>query len=409
MSFAQKNGCLETAPSLGYIGDPLSYVAVFNQHIVNRTQVILTRLQQAEPMPPTSLLKRALHTLDYSLALLEAWSGTRDLLLTMAPIMEQAGYRDEWKPYLVQGLQQSQQLDDVATEAELGLQLGILHQLRGQYEDAQGYLEASVHQFEDLNNLSNRVRALNQLAYLARLQRDFARATALTELTRQLVEPGAAEQAFNYFISGLVSLDERNWSEAINFSSKAFVIWQSHTNQRMMGRSLLCRGTALEKMAHYPAAISVLEQAVALFETVHDPIFLAAAQMNLGNVYLALGTYPQALEFYAPAERIFRQAQDRTHLAMVCHNMGMVYRQLQQLDQAIKSFLDSIEERKKVGDVIKLANTMDGLGQVYLAQGHPKEAKTTFEAALTRLATSAGEPGYQHLFDMISAHLRKLK
>ena len=164
------------------------YPAIFRGYIVRNTQDILARVQQAGAILPPAEREQALHTLSYALKLPEAWPDTRTLLLTMAPKMEQAGYRDEWMPYLAQGIQQSQYLDDIEAEAALHLQLGMLYQLRGKYKEAHLHLVTSAEEFERLNARRNQVRALNRLAYVARLQRQFEEATRLVETVRRLLD-----------------------------------------------------------------------------------------------------------------------------------------------------------------------------------------------------------------------------
>ncbi len=127
--------------------------------------------------------------------------------------------------------------------------------------------------------------------------------------------------------------------------------------------------------------------------------------MNLGNTYLLLEQPIKALELYLPAARILRRAQDRFHLAHINHNMGMAYRRLQEWDKAKEAYLLSIEQQQKLGNVAWLANTMDGLGLVYLEQEQPEKARATFEEALDWLAQIEDEPGYEHLFEMVTEHL----
>src|SRR5215217_6778591 len=73
--------------------------------------------------------EQALALLDLSLPVETVWPQARDLLLAMAPKMEQAGFRDEWFPFLEAGLRQSEQQGDRLTAAEVQFQLGLLHRL----------------------------------------------------------------------------------------------------------------------------------------------------------------------------------------------------------------------------------------------------------------------------------------
>ena len=384
------------------------YPAIFRGYIVKNTQDILARVRPAGAILPPAEREQALHTLSYALNLPEAWPDTRVLLLTMAPKMEQAGYRDEWTPYLVQGIQQSQALDDSEAEAELHFQLGRVYRLRSKYKEARIEFETSIKGFERLNTPFNQARAMNRLAQVARLERRFAEATRLAEDALSLLGEQEAERGYSYLVLGMVAFDKRKWPEAVELLSLSLSLWARENNQRMMGRCLMSLGAALLPMNRYEEAIDACQKAIILFEEIQDPIHQAITQMNLGNVYHYIDQSDKALELHLQAERIFRQAQDLFYLAHINHNIGMAHRKLQQWERAEEAYLLSIEQQEKIGNVAWLGNTMDGLGLVYLGQGQPEKAVATFEEALNRLAEIEGEPGYENLFEMVSSHLREV-
>jgi len=384
-----------------------NYLAIFKGQIVRKTHIVLARVQQAEPVLPPRLLKQALSLLGYSLELSDAWPGTRELLLALAPQIEQAGYRDEWLPYLEQGIQLSRQLGDLEAGAELHLQIGILCQLRGRYEEADTHLRASVRIFEDLDDPRNRARALNRRGQVAQRQRRFAEAITLVKMALELLREAEPERAYSYFVLGMVAFDKRAWPETVEFCQQSLRLWERQNNPRMIGRSLTILGAALLFMKQYSEAITACEKAISLLEAVHDPVHKAMAQMNLGNIYLALEQPEVALECYLPAERIFRQARDRLHLAHINHNIGLSQRQLQQWNKAKEAYSSSIEQWQQLGNIERFANSMDGLGLVYLGEGQSEKAKAVFEEALQQLAHIEGEPGYDYWLDTLSTHLRQ--
>jgi tetratricopeptide (TPR) repeat protein len=383
------------------------YPAIFRGYIVRNTQDILARVQQAGAVLPPAERKQALHTLSYALKLPEAWPDTRTLLLTMAPKMEQAGFRDEWIPYLAQGIQQSQILDDPEAEAELHFQLGRMYRLRGKFEEARPEFKTSIKGFERLSMSLNQARAMNRLAQVARLERQFEESTRLAENALSLLNEQEAERAYSYLVLGMVALDKRDWLEAVGLFELSLSLWEGEYNQRMMGRCLISLGAALRQMKKYQEAMTAYHRAIALFEEIQDLVYRAIAQMNLGNVHYYIDQPNEALKHHLQAERIFRRAQDRFYLAHVHHNIGMAYRKLQQWKRAEEAYLLSIEQQEKLGNIAWLVDTMDGLGLAYLRQGQLEKAVTTFEEALKRLAKIEGEPGFESLFEMVSSHLRE--
>jgi tetratricopeptide (TPR) repeat protein len=213
---------------------PSDYPVIFRGYIEKSVQCLLTQVEQAEPIIPPDDVEQALHTLSFALKLPEAWPNVREFLISIAPKMEHAGYRDEWIPYLTQGVEQCEVLGDTAAAAELRLQLGILYQLRSKYALAREQFEASATGFQQLGAHRNQARALNQLAYVARLQREFDEATSLVEIAKQLLEAQDGERAFSYYVLGLVALDKYIWQEAVDFSKMAFDLWSITDNRRMI-------------------------------------------------------------------------------------------------------------------------------------------------------------------------------
>ncbi len=384
------------------------YLDIFKGYVVASTQRILKRVQQAGPLLPTNDEQQALHTLSYALKLPEAWADTHRLLLTMAPKMEQAGRRDEWIPYLEQGLQQSRQLGDIETEAELHLQLGVLYQLRSKYAEARTQLEASVAGFKQAGALPGQAQALNQLAYVTRRQRHFPEAVRLVEAAQELLPADDQERAFGDYILSLVALDQWEWQTAVELSIQAFDLWESAGNWRMMGRSLLCRGLALQELQRYSDAIKIDELAINLFEKSGDAFLKAIARMNLGIVYMHLGQFEQALTLYRPAEKIFRQVQDRFHWGLVTHNIGFSYRKLGQWTEAKAAYQQSMALKDELGHTILVADDMDGLGLVYLAEGNLTAAQKTFADALARLVPLERDAFYDSLHQMLTEHLQEV-
>ena len=384
------------------------YPSIFRGYIVRSAQHILARVRQAGYILPDDDREQALHTLSYALKLPEAWPDTRALLLEMAPKMEQAGYRDEWMPYLEQGIEQSQMWDDAPAAAELHLQLGLLYQLRSKYDQARTHLEISADTFARVNEPSRQAQALNRLAYVVRVQRRFEEATRLVAAAHQLLEPDDEEWAFGYYVLSLVALDSRDWQQAVDFSRRAFGLWEQAVNRRMMGRSLLCRGVALQELKRYPEAIRIDEQAIALFERSRDKYLKAIAQMNLGIVYKNLEQPQQAITFYLKAEKVFRQVQDRYHLGLVTHNMGLSYRKLGHWVQAKMAYQQSTAIKQELGQIALLVDDMDGLGLVYLAEGNLIKALEIFQEAKTWLAQIEDDVYYDNLFEMVSGHLQEV-
>lgn len=384
-----------------------NYATIFRDYVINSIQNTLAKIPPGEILSPEER-DQALHVLSYALKRPGVWSDTRDLLLALAPKMEQAGMRDEWIPYLEQGLEHSQAHGDDEATAELHYHLGILYESRGEYEQAHSQFEASASYFADLGLSLSQAQALNRLAYVTRRRRHYEKATQIVNRALELLSEEETERAYSYLVLGTIALDEQDWPKAVNFFQQSRDLWEKTNNQRMLAWCLTNLGAAWRRLGKYQEAIQVYERAIKLLGQIQDPINQAVAQMNLGNIHLDLQEPGRALELYASAEKTFRRAQDRLRLAKIYNNIGLAYHWLKAWEKAETSFIASIEQYEKIGNIPSLVNAVDGLGLVYLDAGNFMKAKTMFEGALRDLAQVKDDPRYDELFDALMGHLENV-
>lgn len=378
---------------------------LFRDYVVRSVRAALSRIDVTTTTLPDDVRERALHCLSFSFKLAEAWPVTRDLLLAMAAPMEQGGHRDDWIPYLEQGVQQSHLLGDVQAEAELRLHLGYLFQLLGKFREAYVQVMVSVKQFDEVDNFRNQAKALNRLAYIARLQRRYEEAEYLLQDASKLLEEDDPEWANSFFVQGAIAFDKRDWATATHYFQGSLALWEKLGDKRRIAWGLRNLGPALQAQRRYDEAIACYTKAITLLEDVRDIAQQSIAYMNLGIVYLLLEQPQKALELFMLGEPVLYKTHDELHLAMNYCNRGIAHRDLRQWEQAENAFLSSLERWKQIGNVEAIVNVLDELGVTYLEQSLPEKALTIFREALEQLARIENEPGYQHRLETVQKHL----
>lgn len=382
--------------------------ALFKQHIARYTRKVLRDIPPAPHLLPDQLATQMLHLLPYALAQPEAWPDTRRLLRTAASGMEQAAHWDKWTQQLVSALTHSRQHDDAETEAELLRRLGILYQRRSRFAEARRHLEASAEAYQRLDHSRGLAQALNQQAYLARLQRRFDDAEQLIERVHGLLAEDDDERAFSDYVLGLIALDKREWPKSIEFSYRTAELATRTHQPHLVGRSLLCCSVALERAGNLEEAAEICHRAIKVFDELGDSYYQAIAQMNLGNVYLSFDQWQVALGYYYQAKAIFQKAEDWVHLGHINHNIGISCRRVKNWQRAEEAYLAGIDYWQRVDNVERWVNTMDGLGLTYLEQDKVEQAGTVFVRALERLWEIEGQPGYNHWLIEVTAHLAQV-
>lgn len=386
----------------------VNYPRVFCDFILRTLQGSLAQVQAAGNVLSDDLRDQALHILTFALKLEEAWPFTRTLLINLAPKLEQMGHRDDWMPYLEQGLQYSQALGDQETLARLHLQLGMLYQFRAKYDQACFHLTQSTERFAALNQRGEQAETLNRLAHIARLRRRYPEATALVTQALALLDDNDHGRAFSYFVLGGVAEDAGEFDNAIAYFQRSLALWEQAGDPRMIAVRLGNLGVPLRKLSKFAEAIACYERSIALFETVQDRVQQAMMRINLGNVYLVQQQPARALELYLLAEPPLRLAQDELNLALLTMNLGIAQRDLQHFSVAEQTLLAAIDGWQHLGNNYFLVNSLDELGLVYLQQGHHRLAAATFRQAMMTLAIMKDQPGYLSLLDSVSTHLAQV-
>lgn len=351
----------------------------------------------------------AMLALSYGLKAGATWPEALATLLAFAPIMEQAGHRQDWIPYLLQGIEVSQQLGDQPTEAELRFQLGVLYEFLSQLEPARAEIEASAGLFAALNQPHKQARALTALASIASSQQQVDEARTLLAHACPLFALDDPERAHCNFIEGALALQAEQFDVAERQFREALMRWQQAGDQRMVAWALTNLGAALRRQGHTEEALVCCQKALALFAVVDDPLHEAIARSNLAVIYASTGDAETALPLLQAAETVFRQLDSLTNLANTQQRIAFCCRKLRRWTDAETAYRASIALFEQLEDFYLVANALDGLGLVLAAQGKPAEASAVWQTGLDNLTRCAESPGVAGLQTNILDHLRTTK
>jgi tetratricopeptide (TPR) repeat protein len=370
----------------GSDADVFDASSLFQTYIVRITESALEHIRATGiALPSAEDRDLALNTLDYALKLSTAWSQTRDLLTALAPKMEQAGLRRDWMLVLDEGIRSSQRQGDVATEAELRLQKGILQQLLSAYDDACEQYRLSEACFVALGDQRGLARVWNRRAFVMRRRKELEGAESYARSALEAFAEYDPERGYSLLVLGTIAYDRQCWDDAVSFFAQSLQLLKMGGNERFLAWVHTNLGLTLWRQGDLQEAEAHLIQAITLFETIGDPIHQAVARMNLGNIYIALARPQQALSCYLQAEPIFRRSGDVNRQAMIYNNIGKSYRTLGKSEDAISALQHSIELWRTLDNPTRLANALEGLGLAYLEQSCYRNAQGVFQEMIEHL------------------------
>lgn len=385
---------------------PTDFPAFFRAALVRSVRASADEVTALGHAPlPDEMRARALHLLSFAFNLPEAWPPARDLLIALAPQMERAGHREDWMRYLERAIAQSRAYDDTAAEGELRLQLGFLYQLLGQLDVAVSQLRASMECFAAAQRLRDQARAMNRLAYVCNLQRNFSEVQTLTARALEMLEPDDPECGASHVAMGHAALDQRDWRCAEEHFRRSIVYAEQQEDSRLLAKRLNALGIALIRLHGFEEAMDCYQRAISAYEQLGDRVEQAVATVNVGVLYVEVAEYVSAIQSYEEAKPVLHAVRDTLHLAMLYNNQGYAYRLLEEYPLAIRAYQRSIAYWQRIGDVASLTNTLDGLGVVYTKCAQLDEAVVTFRDALAGLEQIRHDPLYEHLRTMVQEHL----
>jgi tetratricopeptide (TPR) repeat protein len=381
--------------------------AKFQAYLERNLRYLLDLVATATPLPNEEVRTQAMHTLRFALRVPALWALTRQLLLTLAPKMEQAGHRGDWLVYLEEATTLSEQRADWATAAECTLQRGLLHRLLSDFPLAIAQLQRSVALWQQIDAGRDQARALNELAWVAYLQNQTAPATTHVEQALALLPAADPERAMCYRVQGMIAIAHERWGEAEAHHRQALTLFATGGDDRKAAWSLQNLAYALRGQGRYEEAIEYYQQAAALLLELGDLYHWSTVQINLGLAYYYSGKPEIAVNYYATARSIPKSLLDASQMTRLCVNTALALMRLAQFTEAEKEFLEAIQLCANAGATAWQLNAMDGLAMTYIGWQKFNQATEVLKQALVELPNVIDAPNYNYLYNSLHQHLEE--
>lgn len=384
------------------------YAHIFERYISAGLRQSLRRVQDV-PVVPEAERQQAWHVLSYGLAVDGAWADARDLLLSLSPKMEQAGFRDDWMGYLAVGQEQARAHGEHYSEGQIAIQLGLLNQLAGRYDEAVRWLNVAVDCFNQLGDRHHLGIAYNFLANVAIQRRNATAAKTLVAQAHAVFADDDPELAYTAFVDGDIALFERDYEAAERHFRRGLDLRRRQGDSRRIAMALRNLALALQYLRRYDEAIQCSEEAIRRFEELHDVRNRATVRMNLSILYYEQDDFARALVLLGEAEPDYRRSADLQSLAQLYTNRAIYQRSAGQIAQSIASGREAVARWEKLGDLGSVVNALNGLGLSLMAQGEHEEAVLVLEQAQAFLPQLVNHPRHDYYAREIAQDLAEAR
>jgi len=271
--------------------------------------------------------------------------------------------------------------------------LGDVHRFKADYAKAEQYFEAMFQAAGSDRILRSRAR--RKAVPLYHSQGDYDRAMkVLDEVSATLTGDSDEEKLERAEVSV-----ERCWimhlrgdlKPAVRESEAAFAIVDELMSRskpdvvdrlkklRMSGLSNL--SSVYRHLSEFDRAIAVLEESMAIADSLGNKFGVGIALGNLGGIYYEKGEDRKAIDYYQQYLKIAREIGDKRGVGLVTGNLGRAYHSRGEDDKAIEFFNYSIEIDREMGDKRGVTVSHINLGNLYKDQGEYRKAIELYESA----------------------------
>ncbi|MFC0109605.1 tetratricopeptide repeat protein [Kibdelosporangium aridum] len=263
-----------------------------------------------------------------------------------------------------------------ADEAAVLADVGVIHYLRGEYDEAAKSLTRAHNLFSMFHNRIGEANTRTDLGILQYLRGDFTdaetslvRARALyVRLGHRLGEANALKDL------GIVQRLRGDYAEAVGSFTDALTLYTELGNQVGEATVLADLGMLQYLRGHYDDATASLTRAHTLYTQLGHRLGEANALIDLGNVQRLRGKFADATASLTRAHALYVQLGHRLGEANALKDLGMVQHATHDYPEALKSFtrahvLLTDDREGQVENLINLA----ALAVDWPQAGNPRE------------------------------------
>jgi len=310
----------------------------------------------------------------------------------VAAVLILRGQYDQANEELLASLAGARQQNLQSDEAEALRSLARLRKLQSLWDEAQEYAEQALDISKELGDLAGEAKALTAIISLLRLRGMYNEAVALFErvfeINRQLDDQGAVAGSLRSM--GNVYADQGDYEKALQNYKQALEIDTELGDRAGVAGGLINIGNISWEKGDYEEALQNCKQALEIVTELGDRDGMAKGLTNIGNIYADQGELDMALQNYKQGLEVFTQLGARLGVAKGLNNIGGIYSVQGDYEKALRNYEQALEIYTQLGNRDGIAGALNNAGIIYRRQGDHEKARQNYEQAL-EICTQLGD------------------
>jgi tetratricopeptide (TPR) repeat protein len=152
-------------------------------------------------------------------------------------------------------------------------------------------------------------------------------------------------------------------------------------------------GEIMREMGKAPEALSLFEEAHAMFKSYKHLRGMAFTLNNIAGVHFMTGDYDKADALYEEAYTLYREIGDKPGIGHSLSALGNSAANRNKFADAKRFYEESLQIRREIGEQHSIADSLIDLAQIASAMDDPAEAQRLYEQALEIYKTTKNRAG----------------
>lgn len=303
--------------------------------------------------------------------------------------LEGQGRADEALDNFRAALASMQALNLPAAQVSVLNNIGNTQQHRGLWHEAESAYEQALALNQDQDIL--RAGQLYEALAVTRIgQQDWQGASERYQDALGMYEKAQAQDAFDETHARFLFAKRRAKENALAEAQRALDTARAEDNLAEQGEILNSLGLMSAEDENWTEALDYYRQAIATFEQIEseqgaEDVWSAAqgtVLTNIGDVSQQIGAWHDADNAYTRALGLARQVGDRESEAVLLTNLGMTATEQAELPRALDLNLQALETYRGLGDATPRGELLERVGDLQLQLGQGGAAEKTYGEAL---------------------------
>lgn len=263
-----------------------------------------------------------------------------------------------------------QQLDDQHRTSVAFVTLGIIYEMRGEYELALKHQQDALDIRLQLGNKEHIASSYNSvgivLDYMGKDDEALINYKKSLDIRLEIKDYEGIEGSYSNI--GLLLYEKGSYKEALDYFFKALDVAEEHEMITATGVINNHLGMVFKVQGDQEKSLQYYMKAVEIQESINDVYDLSFTYNNIGGLLNEMARSKEALDYLRKALETKLQVGEHWGTAAVYQNLGNAFENLALEDSALLYYDKSFELRKQIGDITGQIGVLNSLSSFYEAQ-----------------------------------------